>query len=241
MTLCITFLLSGPAIAAEPEWNEYANILQGYVINKEVKGTRLNWVNYSQLKQDPVFERVIKQLEVFSPDTLENDREKQAFYINAYNILAIKMVLDHWPLKSIKDAGNFISPVWKKEAGIIGGRTMTLDEIEHKILRPMGEPRIHMAIVCASVSCPDLRREPYIGTKLDQQLDDQVDNFLRNTEKGLIVKKTEAHASRIFDWFGDDFKKDYGSTDKFIKSHIEIPDGTRLKADLPYDWSLNGE
>ena len=233
--------LSISAFAVEPDWGDYARLLQENVTTGQFKGTRLNRVNYTRLKQDPGFEKVVKQLETCSPEALANNQERLAFYINAYNILAMKMVLDHWPLKSIRDAGNFIAPVWKKEAGQIGGTTLSLDEIENKILRPMGEPRIHMAIVCASVSCPDLRQEPYRGKELDRQLDEQAGSFLSNPEKGLHVDGTEARTSRIFDWFEDDFKPGHESVEKFIRHYTDLPSGLKLKADLPYDWSLNGE
>jgi len=80
------------------------------------------------------------------------------------------MVLNHWPVTSIKDIGSCVKPVWNKTAGSIGGKEMILGMIEHKILRSLNEPRIHMAIVCASISCPDLRTEAYRADKLDEQL-----------------------------------------------------------------------
>ncbi|MEE8321299.1 MAG: DUF547 domain-containing protein [Gammaproteobacteria bacterium] len=237
----IVLAYANPAVAIEPDWGDYARLLQENIVKKQYKGTRLNWVYYSQLKQSPVFEKVVKQLETFSPEALENRQQQLAFYINAYNILVMKMVLDHWPLKSIKEAGNFISPVWKKKAGRIGGKSVTLDEIEHKILRPMGEPRIHIAIVCASVSCPDLRREPYTGEKLNEQLDEQAGRFLLNAGKGLNIGDTEARTSKIFDWFEDDFISGYGSVENFIRLYADLPPGIKLSANLPYDWTLNGE
>jgi hypothetical protein len=84
----------------------------------------------------------------------------------------------HYPIDSIRSIGSFFSPVWKKTAGEIGGRSYTLYEIEHEILRPMGEPRIHAAIVCASLSCPPLRREPYRAAELEAQLEDNVRRWL---------------------------------------------------------------
>lgn len=237
----LSLALTTTVIASEPDWEIYASLLRDYTDIKQVKGTRLNWVNYSKLKASPEFEKVVKQLETFSPEVLENQQERLAFYINAYNILAIKVVLDHWPLKSIKDVGNFFTPVWKKKAGLIGGKSITLNEIEHEILRPMGEARIHMAIVCASISCPDLRQEPYIAARLDQQLDEQSRSFLLNPSKGLHIDSKEIHTSKIFDWFEDDFKSGFGGIDKFFLHYIEIPTSKKLKKDLPYDWSLNGE
>lgn len=114
-------------------------------------------------------------------------------------MLAIKTVLDHWPLQSIRDAGSFFSPVWKKPAGMVAGKVRSLHEIEHDILRAMHEPRIHFAIVCASVSCPDLRPEAYNAAQLDDQLDDQATIFLSRQQKGLRIEANGVQLSKIFD------------------------------------------
>jgi hypothetical protein len=100
--------------------------------------------------------------------------------------------------------------VWKRPAGVVGGRTMSLDEIEHDILRPrFTDPRVHFAVVCASVSCPDLRAEPYDGQRLSAQLDDAARTFLSNPGKGMRVneKARKLQVSSIFGWFADDFAK----------------------------------
>ncbi len=226
--------------AIEPDWTVYNRLLHDYVKSGQRDGTALNAVNYSQLRHDVGFAQVVSQLEGFDTGQLQTQEEKLAFYINAYNIFALKTILDHWPIASIKDAGSFIYPVWYRDAGIINGRTVSLNEVEHKILRTMGEPRIHLAIVCASVSCPDLRPEAYTATQLNAQLDDQVKLFLHNPAKGLNINGNTVQVSQIFDWFGDDFKV-MGGVEAFLRRYVELPETIHLKADLPYDWSLNGE
>jgi hypothetical protein len=89
----------------------------------------------------------------------------------------------HPGIASIRDIGSLLRPVWNREAGRVGRRARSLGEIEHEILRPLGDPRIHGAIVCASVSCPPLRREPFAAARLDAQLDDQMRRWLA-TGKG---------------------------------------------------------
>ena len=230
------------AFAIEPPMDLYQNILTRYVKPETHDGTILNWVNYSDLKKDADFAQLVKQIAEFSPDKLEGKQEQLAFYINAYNILALKTVVDNWPVKSIKNAGSFLKPVWKKDAGAIGGKQVSLDEIEHEILRPMGDPRIHMAIVCASVSCPDLRTEPYMAKNLNEQLDDQTSKFLSNPQKGLIIEDNKARTSKIFDWFADDFIKTNGSVRNFITQYSDISEDIKLtRGGLPYNWSVNGE
>ena len=176
----LSLLSISPASAQEPEWGDYAGLLERHLSQNSQSGITLSWLDYPAVAQDPAYRKVVNGLKEFSPERLRNRQEKLAFYINAYNILAIKVVLDHWPVQSIKDVGSWFSPVWKRQAGQIGGKTVTLDEIEHKILRTMAEPRIHMAIVCASLSCPDLRNEPYSAARLEEQLEDQTGKFLNN-------------------------------------------------------------
>jgi len=149
------------------------------------------------------------------------------------------MVVDHWPLDSIKDVGSLISPVWGKSAGSIDGETVSLDDIENKILRPLGEPRIHFAIVCASVSCPDLRNTPYTASNLNAQLDEQIQQFLSNADKGLRIGNESIQISKIFDWFGKDFKP-VGGVEAFIRRYRSDLPQLPLKENINYDWDVNG-
>lgn len=229
--------LSGAAM--EPDWGSYGELLARHVSSDVKNGVALNAVDYAALKASGEIDKAAAQLAAYPLEKLANREEKLAFYINAYNILAMKMVLDHWPLKSIKDVGNFFSPVWKRPAGQLDGKTVTLDEVEHRILRPMGEPRIHFAIVCASVSCPDLRMEPYTAGRLDAQLDDQVRLFLGNPAKGLRIEQGVIRVSQIFDWFKKDFDK-LGGVETFIRHYRQdAPEKLPVKANIPYDWALN--
>ena len=103
----------------------------------------------------------------------------------------------------------------------------------------MGEPRIHLAIVCASVSCPDLRNEPYTAAKLNKQLDEQANAFLRNDKKGLYISEDEIVVSRIFKWFKQDFDK-VGGVESFIRGYrADLPVAYTIDADIDYDWSIN--
>ena len=243
LMLIVLFVIPAIASAAvPPSMDLYQKLLTQYVKTEKHQGTTLNWVNYTALKKDAGFTQLVQQFAEYSPEQLKDKKERLAFYINAYNILAMKTVVDNWPVKSIKDVGSFLRPVWKKDAGIIGGKPVSLDEIENDVLRPMGEPRIHMAIVCASISCPDLRAEPYTAEKLDEQLDDQAKKFLSNPQKGLVIEGKKAKTSKIFDWFSEDFDKAYGSVRQFISQYSDLPEDIQLKpGGLSYNWSVNGE
>lgn len=182
----ILILVSINAFATEPDWRSYAEVLQ-FVRPGAKNNVKLSLVDYEQLKINGKLDVAYQQLSKFPVASLSSKEEKLAFYINAYNILALKTVLDHWPIDSIKNVGSSVGRIWGNVAGNIDGREVTLNEIEHKVLRPLAEPRIHFAIVCASVSCPDLRNEPYTASKLNVQLDGQVEQFLSNPNKGLRV------------------------------------------------------
>ena len=230
---------SGMLLGAEPNWDNYSRLLERHVSSGKIDGIYLNVVDYEAIKDDPRWPKVVSQLETFPPEQLESRNEKIAFYINAYNILAIKMVIDHWPLKSIKDAGNLFSPVWEKPAGKISGKLVSLDDIEHKTLRPMRDPRVHMAIVCASISCPDLRREAYLAAHINEQLDNQSSVFLANRAKGFRMEDDQMRMSKIFDWFEEDFDNMGGVSAFVARYQPGFPLKESTKATLPYNWNLN--
>jgi len=239
--MALLISLSIPASANEPDWSDYSSMLKTYVGSGEKHGVRLNLVDYPALAADKRWPKLLARLAAFDLHKLDTSRdEKLVFWINTYNILAIKTVLDHWPLQSIRDAGGLFSPVWNKPVAVVAGKMRTLHEIEHKILRPMGEPRIHFAIVCASVSCPDLRVEAYNVSRLNQQLDAQATAFLSRPHKGLDMEGGRIRVSKIFDWFEDDFQS-HGGVLNFVQQYRpDIPSGTQLASYLDYDWSLNG-
>ncbi len=232
-------LLANNVAAQEPDWKYYAEVLKS-VTQGEKNGTPLALVDYAALKKSGLVDKVYQQISAYPVTSLKGKDETLAFYINTYNILALKTVVDHWPLESIKDVGSFFKPVWGKEAGKIGGNTVSLDDIENNKIRPMGEPRIHLAIVCASVSCPDLRNEPYTATTLNKQLDEQANAFLRNDKKGLHIAQDEIIVSKIFKWFKKDFEK-VGGVEVFIRGYrADLPVAYEIDADIDYDWSVNG-
>jgi hypothetical protein len=226
------------AAAEEPDWTSYQAVLN-HVKQGRKNDISLMLVDYPAIKANGSLDKAYRDLAAFKLERLASREEKLAFYINAYNLLALKMVADHWPTESIKDAGSLFSPVWDNPAGELGGKAITLGEVEHAILRPMGEPRIHLAIVCASVSCPDLLAEPYVAARLDEQLASQTRRFLDNAGKGLRIEKDAIHVSKIFDWFEADFKSQ-GGVVAFIKRYrTELPELT-IKMSIPYDWTVNG-
>ncbi len=223
----------------------YRELLERYTI--EVNDTAGTRVDYQGLQRSTDWARLTASLDRSRPEELRTRREKLAYWINVYNILTIDLVRRNYPVSSIRDLGSFLRPVWQRQAGRVGGRSYTLDEIEHEILRGFGEPRIHGAIVCASVSCPSLRREPYEAASLDLQLDDSVRRWLADPCKGARLDSSgTVHLSRIFEWFMKDFAADGGVrafVRRYARSEVDIwlrENGEDAAIEyLDYDWSLN--
>ncbi|MDZ7579347.1 MAG: DUF547 domain-containing protein [Deltaproteobacteria bacterium] len=186
--------------------------------------------------------------------------ERLAFLINLYNAATLKLIIDHYPVKSIKDIGSFFKGPWDQPVVRLFGKTITLDNLEHDIIRKdYSEPRIHLALVCAAKGCPPLRSEAYTAEKLDAQLDDQSRRFLESPA-GLRIDRggKVVYFSSIFKWYGKDFvdrflpASGFSGLDKteravanFSSGYLSAADGDYLKSGgysvkyLDYDWSLN--
>ncbi len=241
----VTLFLSGTASAAF-DFSGWDALLKKHIQPTTLEGVRLNAIDYAKLRTDPEFKKLVGELKSFSPAQLKTRQEKLAFWINVYNIIAAKEVLDNYHVKGINDAGSLFQVVWKKPVGQVGGQAITLNDIEHEILRKMGEPRIHVAIVCASVSCPDIRPEAYRAETLDAQLTDQTKRFLENRGKGMRLDsgKNQIYLSAIFNWFEKDFESQ-GGVLKFITTYApasaqkDLKNGKLNISYLDYNWNLN--
>jgi hypothetical protein len=240
----IFYLMAGPLYSstlAAADTIDHA--VFGDLLGKYVKSGR---VDYAGFKADQAkLDQYLSYLEKIDPETLSRN-EQFAFYINAYNAWTIKLVLTGYPgLKSIKDLGSILQSPWSKEIVRINSKTLTLDDIEQKILRPrFKDPRVHFAINCASKSCPPLNAEPYRGATLDVQLDKVTRDFV-NGSKNYRLEGDSLWVSSIFKWYSEDFNNDpAGFCQAYAEASLkraldEI--GNRIKVKyLDYDWSLNG-
>jgi hypothetical protein len=203
-------------------------------------------VDYKGFKADQTaFNHYLDQLSKNPPAASWSKAEQMAYWINAYNAFTIRLILDHYPVLSIKDIGSkikipFVTTPWAAKFFSIGGEKMSLDNIEHGTLRKKyDDPRIHFALVCASISCPRLRNEAYTPAKLESQLDDQGRDFLNNPAKNKIGKSS-AQLSKYFDWYKGDWTKNGQSVVKWVNKYstTKIADGTPISY-LDYNWSLN--
>jgi hypothetical protein len=230
---------TGPAAAGPvADHDLFADLLAAHV--------REGRVDYAGFKADEaVLDRYLKTLAEADPQSLPRNAQF-AFYINAYNAWTVKLILGGWPgVKSIKDLGSWFQSPWKKEIVHVGGRTISLDEVEHGILRPrFSDPRVHFAINCAAKSCPPLASEPYRAETLDAQLTRVTRAFL-NRPGSYRLEPGRLWVNSIFKWFAEDFDHDpVGFTLKYAEGELK----QRLAAErdriavgyLDYDWSLNG-
>lgn len=182
--------------------------------------------------------------------------EKKAFYINAYNALTLDLVAEAWPVASIRDIEG--GRVWSARSFVVAGETLTLDAIENQKLRPMGDPRIHAALNCASKGCPPLRNRAYTMVDLEPQLDDACRAWARGS--GMRWEGNTLQLTSIFDWYGDDFLALYGKESydvpglsgkqeaavNFLATYADPTSAVKLRAGnfktvwMVYDWSVNG-
>lgn len=163
--------------------------------------------------------------------------EQLAFLINLYNAATLQLILDHYPLESIKKIGNLFKGPWDQPVVSLFGDRITLNTLEHEIIRKRyPDPRVHMALVCAAKGCPPLRSEAYTADRLNEQLDDQSRIYLASPA-GLVLdqSKGEARISSIFKWYGEDFPSVRAFVEKYSEQSL---DGLKIKY-VDYDWFLN--
>lgn len=235
--LLILAALPQPAQAAF-DWSLYASLLHNYVSRGTKDGIAVNLVDYAGLKSDPMFSQLSGEVRDYDPALLATPKQREAFYINVYNILSIEEVIDHWPVKSIKDIGNPLQDAWDEILLQNMDGRFSLKSLREKVLMPMGDLRVLFAIDCNSVSGPNLRGKPYTAARLDEQLDDQARQFLSRTDKGLVIRNGTAHLSLLFDRYQDDFAM-YGSVEGFIHRYLPDIKAQSFVPDLHYDWKLN--
>ena len=197
-------------------------------------------VDYKGIKAEPM--ELMKYLliagSVSESDFKAWDKNQQlAFLVNLYNASTLQLIVDNYPIESIKKIGTAVKGPWSQPVVKLHGKKITLNQLEHGIIRKQyNEPRIHMALVCAAKSCPPLRSEVYTAEKLNAQLDDQSKKFLLSSS-GLVINRSKgaAEISKIFKWY----KKDFTSVPDFIEKHSgKSLKGLKIKY-LTYDWSLN--
>ncbi|NHN27228.1 DUF547 domain-containing protein [Flavobacterium jejuense] len=208
------------------EWNA--------LLKKNVSNT--GNVNYRGFIRDKaMLENYLNTLATKIPDETWSKNAKLAYWINVYNAFTVKLIVDNYPIKSIKD----ISNPWEKKFFTLEGSNYSLEQVENEILRKMNEPRIHFAINCASYSCPNLANQAYTSNTMERQLTDASKKFINDSSKNNI-SENEIKISEIFNWFSKDFKNTNTSVIDFLNKYSATKISNEAKVSyLDYNWSLN--
>jgi len=227
------------SVGAHAYENSLDGLLKTHVKTVNKSGIQYNAVNYQAWGKDPRHAQVRDQILKQNADNLKTKDQKLAYWINAYNVLTIDLITKENETKSIKNLGTIFKSPWKSFSWNVNGKKLSLDTIEHRIIRKLNEPRIHFAINCAAKSCPDLRKEAYRANKLNAQLQHQVNLTLSNTSKGFVKANGNAvKVTKIMDWFSKDFNS--GNINTWLQTYKKgiVNNNTKISF-LPYDWSLN--
>lgn len=226
---CLLFVCMGNAQEATDFFTATDAFFKTYV-----EGGR---VDYKAIVEDPSsINRVLGMAEKISIPR-EHSKEYQAFWINSYNLLVIKSVVDNYPIGSPLDKAGFFD----KTKHIIGGKELTLNDIEHKMLRAVfpQEPRFHFVLVCAGLGCPPIINKAYAPASLEVQLEEQTKLAL-NDPLFIQVNKNKVKISQIFEWYKNDFTQDGNSLVDYINKYrsITLPEKAKVSF-YEYNWALN--
>jgi hypothetical protein len=241
IVLAAVLLLAMPAWAFDPSHKAWDALLRKHVIL--IDGDKASRTNYRGMAQErAVLKAYLQELSRVSEAEFNawTAAEQVAFLINAYNAYTVEKVLTRYPdIRSIWDFGKFFGNPFRDEFFGLLGRSMSLDGIEHGILRKRyREPRIHYAVNCASVGCPMLREEAYVAARLEVQLEEQAQRFLSDRTRNRF-RDGRLEVSKIFDWYREDFEPREAYFARYA-GILGMPQGANLRfAFLDYDWSLN--
>lgn len=203
-------------------------------------------IDYAKLKANPeTFEKYLDQLATAEPDKMAYN-EQMSFWINAYNALVIKGVIDHYPIKSVKKV-KWFNGFFSRLKFQVAGETYSLDNIEHDIIRKeFVDPRIHFALICASIGCPLIENTSFQPETVEERLDSVTLKFVTNPEKVRLDRdKRRVYLSKIFKWYKKDFTEGYEGVADFLSDYLSPEDAEFVAAKdvkfhyLDYDWNLN--
>ncbi|WP_400190895.1 DUF547 domain-containing protein [Hymenobacter sp. B81] len=204
-------------------------------------------VNYCGLQRDSAqLNGYLDSLGHNLPATHWSEAEQLAYWLNAYNAFTIRRVIRAYPIGSIRELGGeqtLLNTVWDQPFIALGNARYTLNDLEHRLIRRrFAEPRIHFALVCAAVSCPQLRREAYQATRLNAQLDDQARDFVNDPRKNQLTPPASPRVSAIFRFYPQDFHQGDATVQSWINRYARQPIASAAQLRyLPYNWQLNAQ
>ena len=222
-------------VEVQAQTSIFSNLLEKHVTNEGV-------VDYAAFKADEAqLDTYLTYLENTNSDKSWSENQQKAFWINAYNAYTIKLILENYPLNSIMDIKKEGKTAWKFPFAKVGGKTYTLDQIEHDILRKKYfDPRIHVGVNCASISCPKILNKAFTASNIDVALETLMKEFINDSSRNKLGKK-KVQISSIFDWFKADFTKN-GSVIDYLNKYADTEINPKAKVSyLKYDWRLNSK
>jgi hypothetical protein len=231
--------------------SEWGAFLQAYVVDKHPSGinrVRYNVVTASDRQR---LQEYLEQMRAI-PISHFNRQEQLAYWINLYNAVTLNLVLEHFPVESIRDinlsrgflSGLFAGGPWQAKILTVEAETISLDDIEHRILRPIWrDSRIHYAVNCASLGCPNLQTEAFTAENMERLLNEAARAYV-NHPRGASIRNGELVLSKIYDWFEEDFGDGTHGVLAHLRQHTEPALRRQLKdyegsISYDYDWSLN--
>lgn len=229
----------GTGVEAAP----WARFLERYLVTDHPSG--VHRVRYDAVSTEDLaaLDAWLETTQARGPDGRTRDAQF-AWWVNLYNALTVRLILDDPSVESIRDLGLLGTGPWRREVAEVDGTPLSLDDIEHRILRPLfGDRRVHFAVNCASVGCPELAAEPWRAPQLDARLDAAVRRYLAHP-RGLRFEDGRLHLSSIFDWYRDDFPEGREAFLAWLARYAPDAQGERLRGYEGrivhgYDWSLN--
>lgn len=240
------WLQNDPSSEITVDHSTWDQFLQSYLLDGN---GGVNQVRYGQVSpaDRAKLEGYIRKLEQMPVSRLQR-AEQKPFWINLYNAVTVKVIIDHYPVKSIRDIdispGLFSNGPWGKKLVTVEGQKVTLDDIEHRILRPIWkDPRIHYGVNCASIGCPNLQPVAYTRDNTEDLLDKGAREYI-NHDRGARIESDRLVVSSIYSWF----EVDFGGNDAGVITHLKKYARPKLQeklksvnriADSGYDWTLN--
>ncbi len=223
----ITLFFVSLSFSQKINYFNYELFLRNYV-------TEAGVVDYDKIyKNKEALSKVLVDFEKTQPNIYWSNKESIAFWINSYNLYSIKIVIDNYPIKTIREIGD----AWNKNFIPSRGALVSLNYIDNEILKSLNEPRYHFAINCTSFSCPNFKQEPYEAEKIGSQLEDCAVTFINDKTKNIITPR-KIMLSKIFDWYKSEFTLD-GTLIQYLNKYSEV----KIKDDAAviyqeYDWDL---
>lgn len=233
-----------------PFLTPYAELLKEHVTEATLEGIPTTAINYKAWQKDPRHEKAINLLTTDNVGNYKSRELKLSYWINAYNLLVIDLILKEAPKDSIQNLGGIVSDPWNEYSWVIDGLEYNLNYIQHQVLKPLGESRFFFALTCGAISCPSLKATPYWPDRMYTQLEKQTAQFIHNDKKAFQTKhdkkndtariqtRDKAYISQLFLWHQKYLEG--GNINRFVQRYRSL-DNLEIEDYLDFNWNLNAK